>query len=239
MAPGNRWLRIALFLAAVALSMGANVAQADAIGPGFDLFSTAPGTMVFIPGIGTVQFVGVPIGPSNTDTIVQRTQGINPLNVGGSGTIPIEIVALSLHSAQPVQMGNSFFDVFVTLQPNTISSGQMTVNHENTGGGTFSSFFDVFFDITITDTQNPLNTQTMTLQDRISGTGTWSHTPPPNYPMDPNFPSGGFYPGPLGEQGTNFSLLHNVTPSRTPEPGTLALFGLGLSGLAAKLRRKL
>lgn len=239
MAPRSRWLRIGILLIAAAMSFGAGAARADSIGPGFDLFATAQGTTVFIPGIGNVQLMGMPVGPFNTDTIVRRTTGLSPLNVPGTGTIPIELVALSLHSVQPVQIGNNFFNVVVTLQPNTISSGQMTVNHTTTGGGTFDSFFDVFFVITFTDVQNPQSTTTMLLQDRITGTGTWSHTPPPSYPIDPQFPSGGFFPGGLGERGTNFSLVHNVTPAQTPEPGTLMLLGLGLSGLAMKLRRKL
>lgn len=239
MAPRNRWLRFAFLLALGVLSLGANVAQADSIGPGFDLFATTPGTTVFIPNIGNVSLMGKPVGPFNTDTIVRRTAGISPFDPpGGTATIPIELVALSLTSVQPIQVGSSFFDVFVTLQPNTVSSGQMTVKHQNSGGGTFDSFFDVFFEIKFTDIQNPQNTQTIHLQDRITGSGPWTHTPPPGYPKPPNFPSGGFYPGPLSEQGTNFSLVHNVTPARTPEPGTLALLGLGLSSLVIKLRRK-
>jgi len=238
MAPGRR-LCLSLFALLLTLTVGAIPARADAIGPGFDLFATTSGTTVCLTGIGCIQMVGKPIGPFNTDTIVQRMSGISPFNVGDTGTIPIELVALSLQSVQPVQMGSNFFNVTVTLTPNTVSSGQMTVNHNGANGGTFDSFFDVFFDITLTDIQNPQNTQTQSISDRITGSGTWSHTPPPNYPFDPRFPSGGFYPGALSEGGTNFSLVHNVTPAQTPEPGTLTLFGAGLAGVAMRLRRKL
>jgi hypothetical protein len=187
--------------------------------------------------------MGQPVGPFNTDTILHRTQGINPFNTGDTGTIPIELVALSLQSVAPVRIpspntGRVFDMLSLTLQPNTISSGLMTVRHENSGGGTFDYFIDVFVQIKLIDTHNSLFSETIYAQDSLFGSGTWSHTPPPGYPMVQNFPSGGFYPAPLTEEGSEVLFMHNLTPARTPEPGTLTLLVLGLSGLAIKLRRK-
>jgi hypothetical protein len=92
-------------------------ASAGPIGPGFDLFQTVPFTAE-LSVLGMVPLVGVPIGPGNTDTIVQR---MGDLPSGEGGMLPIELVALSLMSSQPVDIGGSFFDVFadVILQPLT------------------------------------------------------------------------------------------------------------------------
>jgi hypothetical protein len=216
-----------------------SIAWADTIGigPGFDLFHTTSGTNVFIPNIGTIQLTGLPIGPANTDTIVQRKQGCS-LNPGDTCNVPIELVALSLQSVTPIQISNSFFDVFVTLTPNTSSSGGMTITRSGTADGTFNSFFDVFFDITLQQVGNPSNKAGQSFRDRITGFGTWSTTPPPQYPSDPRFPSGGFFPGPLSEKGTHFSLVHNVVPSQIPEPGTMLLLGTGLAAAFLKHRRR-
>src|SRR5262249_51221379 len=129
-------LRIAVVLLFAALAAGrAGPAQAPSILPGARyLPPTPPSCLDFGAGIGVVGFIGRPISPSNmgtTDTIVQRkADAILPV-VGSSATIPIEMVALSLQSARPVNVGGSFFDVFVHLTPNTHSEGTMTIRHEN------------------------------------------------------------------------------------------------------------
>ena len=66
------------------------IAWATPIAPGFDLFETIPITEVDLgPEIGIVQLEGVPIGPGNTDTIVERLQGIDPLD-GRQDTSPAQ-----------------------------------------------------------------------------------------------------------------------------------------------------
>ena len=95
------------------------VAKADAASVllGSDYLTTLPGTFFDFPGIGVVPLEGRPIGPGNTDTIVQRQEDANLPGMGSSDTIPIEMVALSLQSTAPVNIGGSFFDVFVELTP--------------------------------------------------------------------------------------------------------------------------
>ena len=95
-----------------------NDAWADAIAPGFDLYVTDPDTTFvdfgpspipadfFCPGsnpfVGIVPLQGVPLTPfipglGDTDTIVERLDGIDPFDVPtGVDTIDIELVALSL-----------------------------------------------------------------------------------------------------------------------------------------------
>src|SRR5205823_4781309 len=126
----------------VAMAGSANPAWADPIGVGTDEFHTLPGTFAILPaelGGGRLDLISRPLGftGGDTDTIVQRLAGIDPLPVGGQGTIPIQIVALSLESVNPVPIGlSSFFDVFVSLAgPQAV--GTMTIRHVNADGGTF------------------------------------------------------------------------------------------------------
>jgi hypothetical protein len=238
------WLAVP---AAAFLTFVSSSASADPIGPGFDLFSTPEGGAAidigpllpagFFATPELVPFEGNPIGPGNTDTIVQRLDGLDD---GETGTIPIELVALSLVSVDPVQIGpssgpDSFFDVFVTLDPNgPASMGQLTVQTHENGGGTFDSFFDVFVEITFVDIDNPQIVFTATESARIASQGSeWSHTRPPGYPVDAELPSGGFYPGPIEHTGPH----RTTVPAKAPEPGTFGLFGIGLLGLLLWRRR--
>src|SRR5206468_8322608 len=94
-------------------------------------------------------------GLGNTDTIVQRqADAILPVQNTGTpsqATIPIQMVALSLQSVNPVNVGGSFFDVFVHLNPALSSTGTMTIIHDFLDNGT------AFAEGTFTSVFNPLN----------------------------------------------------------------------------------
>lgn len=93
------------------------------IDPGFDLFATdAAGTFATLPGIGPVQLEGLPFDTGagdrgNVDTILLRRGPALTLNgIGDSGSMPLELVALSLRSVAPVQISPGVFaDVHVNV----------------------------------------------------------------------------------------------------------------------------
>lgn len=189
--------------------------------PGYDLFETpAGGATTITTPFGLVELQGKAIGPFNTDTIVQRTNpSPNPIPSNTNGTFEIELVALSLVSVAPINIGGGVFaDLYVTInklgipglpQPDPLppSTGKATITSHNDslgsgGGGTFESFFDIFTDLIITvpgsDPNNPANwlTPPQVFQDRFTQTGgIWSHTPRPDDPHNAQFPAGNFYPG--------------------------------------------
>lgn len=79
------------------------------------------------------------------DTRVNRLQAANLPDVGDQDTVPIEIVALSLQSVSPVQIGSSFFDVFVELS-GPQDEGSMTLfrtDPDGVAGGVFDSTLPV------------------------------------------------------------------------------------------------
>jgi hypothetical protein len=141
--------------------------RALSIPPGYDLFVTDPAEThvylqipadFFAPGSDpfneVVQFAGVPLERFNgfdvgdADTIVRRLDAANP---APSDTVPIELVALSLKSVQPIYVTNGdgcgqLWDVTVGLSPTQASPGQMTIRKS----GTFDSQLQVrpFFKFT-------------------------------------------------------------------------------------------
>ena len=116
---GAAWLGVSSFAA---------TSYAEQIDPGFDLFRTKEGSGSFINftlddfGPVDVGLVGNPIlkgfEGTNTDTVVRRNDSLDP---GVIGTIPVELVALSLISVDPVKLNNDdLFDVKVTLGPSKV-----------------------------------------------------------------------------------------------------------------------
>lgn len=243
-------LFILIGAAAVALTTAISVpAAAVEVSAGWDLLQTTPGTYFNFPSIGQVDLIGQPTGPGNTDTIVRRLADADIS--GGPATIPIELVSLSLQSAQPVPVGSSFFDVFVGLDPANPSTGQMTIQGTSSGG-TFDSFFDVFFEATFTDTTNPANVFHVFGDLPLSSTNTpWVPDPPSGavivpgvYPdLSANLHSGlpagfvDFFPvGPFQEVKPGVGE-HDVTLA-TPEPASFLLAGLGLAVIGRRRRRE-
>jgi hypothetical protein len=197
--------------------------------------------------------MGLPIGPGFTDTIVQRQADAIVSPGGTASPIPIQIVALSLESTQPIPLPTGATSyVYVTLNPADLAedTGQMTITENSTGtGGTFTSFFDVFFDVCLQPGANgvgcasgtsPIYTNTTALTLSNSGAN-WSNTPSPGSVL---------VVGPFGDQSANthtglpsnyedFYLqgtltesesggTHVVDPATTPEPNSLALWATGL-----------
>jgi hypothetical protein len=206
-------------------------------------------------------------GVLNTDTIVERKQGLDPLDSpNGAGAVEIELVALSLVSVDPVDFGGRLFDVRV-LSGQLIGGlpsplGQMTINHDSLGGGTFSSTLPVSAEIIATEVGNPANELVFSFEDTFQTTlsetfpdrdsaidlGMWSHDPPPMFPRVAELPSGGFHAATDPDNrlggGTNQKVwtteqamlaAHGVIPPM-PEPGSAVLFVLG--GLMLLLTRR-
>lgn len=190
----------ALALAVIWALAPAVPAHADTIPAGFDLFETDPqSTHMDLalpagffgagsdPYTGFVKFSGVPLGSfdgknvGDADTIVQRKASVNP---APSDTVPIEIVALSLISVEPVTVTynggatSEVWDVKVDLSPSLPSVGQMTINKTKVNGGTFSTQLQIVPRLTFVSLSNA-QTQTFDGADlpaaglTLTGTGPW------------------------------------------------------------------
>ncbi len=188
------WLRTGLCTVFLLSVFGvAQIGYASAILPGFDLFSTPAEGAYHIQGATLVYLEGDPIDPpnlGNTDTIVERLDGIDPFeHPDGEATIDIELVALSLKSIQPVTLdlgdgfGPSLYDLHVDLDPNATPPivGSMTVSHEDPNGGTFyTTSLPVNVIITFTDVANSAQYVQQAASDTVQSNGAppWSHTKP-------------------------------------------------------------
>ena len=120
--------------------------SADPLGPDFFF----PGSDPFL---GTIEFKGFPVQTNppgqlrEIDTIVRRLQDTPPMNIGDTAQVPVEIVALSLESCQPITVttngqDSEAWDVTAHLSVQVPQiPGQMTVTRSHPDGGTFSAQF--------------------------------------------------------------------------------------------------
>jgi len=247
-------------LLSLAVSQSGFAARFDVLA-GSDYFVTQPGTSFM-----GVPFNGVPTGPGNSDTIVERTQDVG-LGLGGpnTGTTPLLMTQLELVSAVPVDFGLGVGTYYITLQSNRATGGPASTGTmsiflaggddlmPSTPEGTFTSFFDVFFDVRLGSAQGPI-AQSGDLQLSNSG-GSWDANPAPtdflvpglkgdvtanfhtNKIQDVDLHDMDFFPvGSVTE--TSGTDTHVVTNAQSPEPGTLALIGGALLVLSRLRRRK-
>jgi hypothetical protein len=101
---------------------------------------------------------GSPLGPgATTDTVIQRLAKAKfPGPPPKSGTVQIEIVALSLTSSSPITVTYSggqnpeFWDVDVGLSPSPQPVGSMTIRQDAKGAGDFDLSLPVLLRLTFT-----------------------------------------------------------------------------------------
>jgi len=207
-------IRIHTVLTAALLA--ATTVTAQDVQPGIDIFTTlAPpsgetttGTYsdfsaipipagFFCPGAaeftGTVYFLGEPytgidIRWRTTDTVIRRLDVATLPGPGSEDTIPIEIVALSLVSVQPITVGcpapDNLWNVRVCLStavPQPV--GSMTIRQVDAFGGTFNSTLPVtpkfVFKNPATFSEKVLDAGIIPLSVDLAGdNGNWLYAPP-------------------------------------------------------------
>lgn len=242
-----RAIRGSVLILLCVLACGTVTLAAPVVLQGSDYWRTTSGTV-----FNGIPFVGVPVGPGNTDTIVRRMADAVLSGLPSSAIIPIELVALNLVSAFPIDMGAGLGLHYITLQSargGPASTGQMDIHYtaaddglSGTPEGTFDSFFDVFFDIRLGALNGPIVMSDM-LQLNNQG-ATWDATPPPGITLVSG-PVGDllaslhtskgqdqldFFPGPVSERHPGGIAIHNVENS-TPEPESALLLAAGLAAL--------
>ena len=229
------------------------------IDPGFNLFHTVSDTFFFfdapVPNPQFVDFEGDPldffdfgdgkglVNVFNTDTIIERLQP--PANLGD--TIYIELVALSLVSVAPVDLGfgAGFEDIFIVLNtssPRFQSTMIITDTGEGQPHGTFDSTLNFSFDAT-----GSVGGFYATLEKTIIATGQdWQHVPTGsllidgvNHLLNTSDETNDFWPIDLviHEDGTD-TAIHTAEAANVPEPTALIVWSLlGLSAVVVKGRR--
>lgn len=122
----------------------------------------------------------------NTDTIISRLDPVVLPNIGDSGQVQIEIVALSLQSASPLAVTYGAepaqdFDIFVQLDGQT-SQGIMEFTRTSANGGTYDVGFPVPFGVSFVNT-NPSGPQVAAVflgTVELTGQGSFLVVPEPS-----------------------------------------------------------
>ncbi len=237
--PGTDYLRTV----DAQFDFGINPLPADFFGPG-----SAPFT-------GAVQLEGNPFDQEhlgNTDTLIERLNGVVPPPFPAEATIDIEIVELSLTSVAPIEVnegtGSSFWDVSVELDPDTPApAGILEATKTHPDGGTFTTLFNVQPRLTFTRVGAPWDIRVFDRDDnglppiqlQSAADADWSYFPP----VDPEL----IPPPALGNEffllGDHFLVspefglvLTQAEGPPIPEPTGLGLIGAAL--IVMRRRRK-
>jgi hypothetical protein len=252
-----------LLAAALVLALGARQGAADIIDPGLDRLKTQPNSKWDLAGDKLPSdFFGPGSDPFDgqiavlTYTNVWRPAGSNFDD--NPDVIPTEIVAMELHSAEPIIVTfnggaqSALYDVLVTPAPSAPSTGAYSVMQDAGGGdpqhgmvlGGPDSFFDVHFQFEFTPHSKAGPVATATRSDHVVLTADvpWCGMAPAPYyhPM-----AGGFFPGMPPDQpepqtmvfqGQAFTWRLRLEPV-IPEPATLSLLALGALGVLRNRRR--
>jgi hypothetical protein len=181
---------------------------------------------------------GNPLFAGGPDTIVRRLSDLNVPDVANSSATTATIMTLlALKSVAPVNVGGSFFDIYVDLDPGHVTNGSLTLTQtvagEGISEGVLNSFFDVFFDLSLTPVGQPKAPCTVGVNcfpgevNPLNGSGSWTD----------DTTNGVFLVGQVNYVAPTEG--HNAMQIPTPEPASLLLVSAGLAGLLAlaKLRR--
>ena len=239
----TRTLRSGLAIVAVVVLAG-GWAAADIIGPGVNCMKTQPGSTWGFLGADKLpsDFFGPGSDPFEgqiaifTDTNVWHGESTEFVN--DKAGVPVEIVAMTLHSLEPVEVMFTdpdtgarvpkLYDVVVTLDPSAASTGMYKVARDPGGGspdrGTIlangpgdpepippESFFDVFFKFEFTPRDPSIGEPAELLcSDHVTLTADvpWGSMASPLY-YSPL--AGDFYPGlgdPLGDPNVPATLIY-------------------------------
>jgi hypothetical protein len=219
-----------VLLCVLAIASATRASETEAIHAGTDWLVTLPGTFVVFNGT-TVPMMGNPAFPGGPDTIVTRLNDmIVPDVINSQASTPTMMTMLSLKSTAPINVGGTFFDVYINLDPVHPTNGTLTftqtVAGEGTPEGTFTSFFDVFFDISLTPAGQPktpclIGANCFLSEAMLNGTGSWTD----------DTANGVFVVGPVNYSAPTAGYVGMQIP--TPEPTSLPLVGAGLAGLLA------
>lgn len=244
--PARTWL-----CALAILCLGVSGAQAATIGPGIDAFTTIPGTLFWLDEYASILPFPPPPPvemtsptPTTGNTFLERLSSINA--VPGLQAVDIELVALSLVSVTPIDIGGTQYHVNVDMSSPATPLTPGFLDIAPTGEFTLASAHEALFDISITPVGPPappiplLGALPQTVF-QFEGTGMIdlaSPTPTINWDSlglallsTPNAPS--FLFGPLEHRPAPGS----PAAPPIPEPATLGLLGMGVIGIALRRRR--